>query len=64
MENIYTREVMRLAVKLNVISIEDDFITKCVALSIKSGKLPVRLLAVTGYLINFLVELKNTGRGL
>ena len=63
MENIFTKEVMRLALKTKVISNSDDFITKCVDLNKKAGRLPIRLNLVTAYLMNFLVELKNSSRG-
>lgn len=63
MENIFTKEVMRLAIKTRVISNADEFVTKCVEQNKKAGRLPIRLNLVTAYLMNFLVELKNGGRG-
>lgn len=63
MENIFTKEVMRLAVKTNVISNADDFLANCVEQNKKAGRLPIRLNLVTAYLMNFLVDLKNGSRG-
>lgn len=63
MENIYTNEVIRFAQKTKVISKADDFVIKCVEQSKRTGRLPIRLNIVTAYLMNFLVEVKNNGRG-
>ncbi|MBU2492244.1 MAG: hypothetical protein KJ571_06425 [Bacteroidetes bacterium] len=63
MENIFTKEVMRLALKTKVISNADDFVSKCVEQNKKAGRLPIRLNIVTAYLMNFLVDLKNGSRG-
>lgn len=62
MENIFTNDVIRLALKTKVISNADAFVVKCVEQNKKSGRLPIRLNIITAYLMNFLIELKN-GRG-
>lgn len=63
MENIYTNEVIRLALKTKVISNADDFVVKCVEQNKKSGRLPIRLNIITAYLMNFLIELKSGSKG-